>query len=93
MPDGFRTGGFGERRADGAPSLRSQGTQQPIPTLDRPGGSDEAVKPMPGAEDREFEALDREISRKGNLIALIACLAIAAGLALAAILSMTADGF
>lgn len=39
-----------------------------------------------------MEQLDREVSRKGSLFALVACLAIAAGLALAACMAMAGTG-
>jgi hypothetical protein len=39
-------------------------------------------------ERRLMEELDREVARKGSLFALIACLAIATGLAIAAAVAM-----
>jgi hypothetical protein len=45
---------------------------------------------MHDAEERRLmEELDREVSRKGSLLALVACLAIATGLAVAAAVAMT----
>lgn len=52
--------------------------------------SNETVSPMHDAEERRLmEELDREVSRKGSLLALVACLAIATGLAVAAAVAMT----
>lgn len=47
------------------------------------------VIPMHDSEEhRLMEELDREVSRNGNLFALVACLAIATGLAVAAALAL-----
>jgi len=47
------------------------------------------VSNMNDQEERQLmEELDREVSRKGSLFALIACLAIATGLAVAAAVAM-----
>lgn len=43
-------------------------------------------------ERRLMEELDREVSRKGSLFALIACLAIATGFAVAAAMAMSSIG-
>lgn len=44
---------------------------------------------MHDPEERQLiEDIDREVSRKGSLFALIACLAIATGLAVAAAVAM-----
>lgn len=52
---------------------------------------DHADEYMPGPEERVLvDELDREVYRKGGLFALLACLAIAAGLALSAVLAMAA---
>lgn len=47
------------------------------------------VSTMHDPEERQLiEDIDREVSRKGSLFALIACLAIATGLAVAAAVAM-----
>jgi hypothetical protein len=46
---------------------------------------------MPNAEERKLvDELDREVSQSGGLLVLVACLATAAGLALATALTMVA---
>lgn len=51
------------------------------------------VSNMNDHEERQLmEELDREVSRKGSLFALIACLAIATGLAVAAAVAMVPPG-
>lgn len=52
---------------------------------------DETHQYMPGPEERILvDELDREATRNGGLFALLACLAIAAGLVLSTILTMAA---
>ena len=44
---------------------------------------------MPSPEEKEIvDELDREVSRKGSLIALVACLALAGGMFVAATLDV-----
>lgn len=51
------------------------------------------VSPMNDPDERQLmEDIDREVSRKGSLFALIACLAIATGLAVAAAVAMVPVG-
>lgn len=63
--------------------------REPFSVRQRSTPTSRYVSHMNDHDERELmEDLDRQVSRKGSLFALIACLAIATGLAVAAAVAM-----